>query len=105
VFTAEFNSPVDEFVEELRVRLAVEVDQIWGRCIGSPGREPDVAFHSYFRTNTVPVLQRFAAYDATVEEVLNAVDIRLQHIELAVQSQTMSPDQLLDEFRRRFPRP
>jgi hypothetical protein len=104
LFTSTANSPVDEQLEELRLRLGPEADAVWGHCVGYPGHHRRVAFHRYLRHNSLPVPQQFAAYDATVPEVCAALDLRDRHISFAREAQGMDDVGLQQAFLRRFPR-
>jgi hypothetical protein len=104
LFSSTSNSPAAEHLEELRLRLGPEVDAVWGHCVGYPGHHRRVAFHRYLRHNSLPIHQRFAAYDAAVPELRAALDLRDRHIAFAHDVQGMDEEQLHQDFLRRFPR-
>jgi len=104
LFTSTAHSPIDEQIEELRLRLGPEADAVWGHCVGYPGHHRRVAFHHYLRHNSLPVPQQFDAYDATVPEVRAALKLRERHIAFADAVQKMDDAQLQLAFLRRFPR-
>jgi hypothetical protein len=104
LFTCTANSSIDDQMEELRLRLGPEVDAVWGHCVGYPGHHRRVAFHRYLRHNSLPALQRFAAYDASVPEIRAALKLRDRHIAFARESQGLDDADLQQAFRRRFPR-
>jgi hypothetical protein len=104
LFTCTANSAIDDQMEELRLRLGPEVDAVWEHCVGYPGHQRRVAFHRYLRHNSLPALQQFAAYDASVPEVRAALDLRDRHIAFARMSQGLDDVALQQAFRRHFPR-
>jgi hypothetical protein len=102
LFTATFNGSVTAFVEELRSTIGPVTDEVWGHCVGYPGRADAVAFHRYFQHNTVPVHLWFSAYDASVEEILTALELRQRHIDFALEHGRKPDEELAKEFKREF---
>jgi hypothetical protein len=102
LFTSTFNGKVGSYLEELRVRLGAQADQVWGHCVGYPGHHDPVRFRRYLRHNSVPVHLWYAAYQATVPEVRTALDLRDRHIAFAQQAQGMCDKQLLQAYVAHF---
>jgi hypothetical protein len=102
MFTSTFDGTVREYVEELRIRLGVEADGVWGHCIKYPGRRRQGPFRRYLLHNRVPVHLSYAAYDATVAEVRAATDLRNRHVALARRVQGMDDLELQKAFRAEF---
>jgi hypothetical protein len=86
LFTATFDGPVDDFIDELRVRVGDVADAVWGHCVGYPGHRERARFRGYLNHNTLPIHRDFAAYDATVTEVRRALRLRERHIGFATRS-------------------
>jgi len=102
LFTATFNGSVAGFVEELRSTIGSVADEVWGHCVGYPGRADAAAFRRYFQHNTVPVHLWFSAYDATVEEILTALQLRQRHIQFTLEHGRKPDEELAKEFKREF---
>jgi hypothetical protein len=101
--TAVSNSPVDDFVEELRARCGSEVDSVWTHCVAYPGSRQAPAFRRYLQHNRITTPQRFAAYDATVPQVRDALSLGVRHRALALRTQLVDdPQTLLQAFRGEF---
>ena len=87
------------FFEELRTLGGDSVDTIWFHCVGYPGRDDARAFGRYLTRNLVPAQQTYAAYDATVPEILEALALRTEHACFAVGAQELDS---VDELQARF---
>ncbi|HEX2074273.1 MAG TPA: hypothetical protein VHF92_10845 [Geodermatophilus sp.] len=102
LFTSTANSPAERHVEDLRTRLRGDADAVWGHCVGYPGHERRADFCRYLLHNRLPTHRWFAAYDATVQEVREALALRRRHADLAARTQTADDRELqrafLDEF-------
>ena len=69
-------------------QLVPECDEWWGRCAGYPGRDDRGAFKAYVRSiQAQPGLFQSAMPDATVREVREALELREQVIDFAVEAQ------------------
>jgi hypothetical protein len=86
LFTATFDGPVDDFIDELRVRIGDVADAVWEHCVGYPGHLERDRFRRYLNHNTLPIHRDFAAYYATVAEVRRALRLRERHIGFATRS-------------------
>ena len=102
LFTSTANRRPEDHVDDLRTGLARHADAVWGHCIGYPGRDRPAAFASYLLRNQLPVHRWFAAYDATVEEIREALDLRRRHAQLAKQVQKLDDLGLQEAFRAEF---
>jgi hypothetical protein len=102
LFTSTANSPAERHVEDLRTGLRGDADAVWGHCIGYPGHERRAEFCRYLLHNRLPVHRWFAAYDATVREIQDALALRRRHANLAMRTQMAHDLELqkafLDEF-------
>jgi hypothetical protein len=104
--SAVSNSPVTHFVEELRCSCGVAVDSVWTHCVAYPGSRQPAAFHRYLQHNRVATPQTFAAYDATVPQVDQALALAEQHRGLAMRNQLVDdPEELLRSFLDEFAPP
>lgn len=102
LFTAVANCPVEDFLEELRSRSGPEVDAVWEHCVGYPGHRNARLFHSYMKHNLIEAEQSFSAYDATVPEVREGLELRRRHLAFAMQTQGRRDADLRSEFLRFF---
>ena len=83
--------------------LVPECDEWWGRCVGYPGRADAGAFRGWVRSiQARPGLFRSAMPNATVAEVHEALALREQVIDFAVDAQGMDAETLRARFRGTF---
>ena len=101
-FTAVSNLPEEAFFEELHERCAASVDGIWEHCVGYPETGNKRRFLRYMTHNVVSTQQTFAAFDATVAEVREALLLRRRHVAFALEAQQKTDAGLLEAFRERF---
>ena len=102
LFTSTANRPAEEHVENLRTGLGSDADAVWGRCVGYPGHDRPDEFRRYLLRNRLPVHRWFAAYDATVQEVGDALDLRRRHTDFAMQVQGFDDLDLQKAFLAEF---
>jgi hypothetical protein len=102
LFTSTANRPPEQHVEDLRTGLRGHADAVWGHCVGYPGHERSADFCRYLLRNRLPVHRWFAAYDATVQQVREALDLRLRHAEFAVRTQMTDDLDLQKAFLAEF---
>ena len=102
LFTSTANRPPEQHVEDLRTGLRGDADAVWGHCVGYPGHQRAADFCRYLLHNRLPVHRWFAAYDATVREVGDALDLRRRHAEFAAQTQTLDDLDLHKAFLAEF---
>ncbi len=102
LFTSTANRRPEEHVEDLRTGLGSDADAVWGHCVGYPGHDRPAEFRRYLLHNRLPVHRWFAAYDATVGEVGDALDLRRRHARFAMQVQQLDDLGLQEAFRTEF---
>jgi hypothetical protein len=103
LLSATFDGSLDDFLAELTTQLPDETEAIYRCCIGAPEPARGAPLHAYLRHNQVETGLFFSAYpDATVETVMQALNMRQQVINFGVAAQGMSPEDLLNAFRREF---
>ncbi len=102
LLTADANSPVEDFLEELRTSSGPAVDAVWDHCVRYPGHGDPKRFHRYMGRNLVEPEQTFSAYDATVPEVRAALALRRQHLAFAIDTQGRRDTDLRAEFLTHF---
>lgn len=102
LLTAVANSPVEDFLEELRTSSGPAVDAVWDHCVRYPGHHNAKLFHRYMRRNLVEAEQTFSAYDATVPQVRQALTLRKQHLAFAIATQGKRDTDLRAQFLTHF---
>ena len=102
LFTSTANRLPEQHVEDLRTGLRGDADAAWGHCIGYPGHQQPAGFRRYLLHNRLPTHRWFAAYDATVQEVGAALDLRRRHARFAMQVQQLDDLGLQEAFRTEF---
>jgi len=101
-FSANFDGPLDRYLELMRSRIPEDVDHVWRHCVGFPGTGDAAAFRDYFKRCQVGNAIFFADYpDATVQDVLRALDLQRAFIDFVADHRQASPAELrraFDEF-------
>jgi hypothetical protein len=83
-------------LEQLRIHMTDEADEIWGFCIGYPGREDAGAFVQYFQHNQIRTNRFFCGYpDATLEDVKSALAVHAHLVDFAFEHQSEHDDDKL----------
>jgi hypothetical protein len=83
-------------LEQLRIHITDEADEIWGLCIGYPGRQHAAAFVQYFQHNQIRTNRFFCGYpDATLEDIKAALDVQARLVDFAYQHQSDHHDDKL----------
>ena len=102
VFTSTIDGHLDPYLDELAAKVP-EADEWWGRCVGYPGRSDRAAFRAFVRARQAPAgLFQSAMPRATVTEVREALALREQVIDFAVQAQGLDAAALQERFRASF---
>lgn len=102
VFTSTIDGDLDPYLDRLAT-LVPECDEWWGHCAGYPGRDDRSAFRSWIRSiQARPGLFRSAMPDAKVGEVREALALREQVLDFAVEAQGLDAETLLQRFRATF---
>ena len=92
LFTSNFDGGLDSYLGALVDALEPEAEEIWGRCIGCPRPAAGAALKAYLGRNQLQSGVVFAAYgDATVQQVLGALDKRERLTAFAIRAQDMDP--------------
>ena len=102
LFTSTANRPAEDHVEDLRTGLRCHADAVWGHCVGYPGHDRAAEFRRYLLHNRLPVHRWSPAYDATVQEVRDALVLRRRHAELAMRMQRADDLELQKAFLAEF---
>jgi hypothetical protein len=103
IFTSNFDGPLEPYLDELCVKLAVQAREIWGRCIGCPPDATGPQLKAYLLHNQIDTGFFVAAYPhATVPQVKAALAAREQLIAFAVRTQGMGADDLWRAFGDEF---
>jgi hypothetical protein len=101
-----FSATVDDeeaFLDGLRTALGAVPDDVWGCCVGYPGRQHRTQFRRWLATHRLPVHRSFAAYeDAPVERVRAALDLRAAHIAFAARIRELEPGAWQGAFLEHF---
>ncbi|MGI8806491.1 MAG: hypothetical protein ACR2KK_01295 [Acidimicrobiales bacterium] len=86
-----------QYLDDLCDLMGDEADRIWGSCAGYRGRHD---LKRYLLHNQIDTALVFAAYgDATVQEVLAALELRKQLREFVLAHETSDEISLLDEWQ------
>jgi hypothetical protein len=104
LFTSTANCPPEQHVEDLRTGLRCHADAVWGHCVGYPGHDRAADFRRYLLHNRLPIDRWSPAYDATVQEVHDALALRRRHVDLAVRTQGDDDLGLREAFLEEFGR-
>jgi hypothetical protein len=103
VFTSNFDGARDSYLDELCDALAVEAEEIWGRCVGCPKPASGAELKRYLLHNQLDTGFFVAAYgNANVQKVQAAVAQRARLIEFAIATQGAAPEDLQARFAEQF---
>jgi hypothetical protein len=100
-----FSATVDDdeaFLEDLRLGLGTVADDLWGCCVDYPGRLHRAQFRRWLADHRLPVHRPYAAYDAPVEQVRAALDLRARHIAFAASIRELEPGAWQGAFLEHF---
>jgi hypothetical protein len=99
-FSAEFDLPVDGYLEALCALLPPEVDEIFELCGGYPGAASPPRFKRWLLDHRVPAGFSIQGNPgATAGEVVESLALRDRIIEFAVRTQGLEPEALLEAWR------
>lgn len=100
--SANFDGDLDSYLELLRTEIPEEVDGIWKHCVNFPGTHDAARFRDYFKQCQIDNAIFFSDYpEATVPDVLRALDVQRAFIDFVVSNQQAAPADLkraFDEF-------
>src|ERR1700754_61685 len=101
VFTSTFDGDLDPYLEALA--LLPDIDEWWGRCAGYPGRTDLRAFRAYIKALRVRTsLLQPAIPNAMVPEIREALALREQIVDFAVEAQGLDAAALQARFQSTF---
>jgi hypothetical protein len=99
LFSATHDKSDDDYLQQIAAHMADEADEIWGQCEGYPGAADRGAFVDYLKRHRVRTNLFVSAYPrATLDEVLEGLDLRRRLGDFAPRAQSMDPEQLRAEF-------
>jgi hypothetical protein len=85
-------------LDALHSKIGDEADDIWGFCIGYPGRDDAAAFVRYFQRNQIRTNRFFCGYpDATLEDLRAALDVQARFVDFAYDHQSADDDVWLQQ--------
>jgi len=103
LFTSNFDGPLEPYLDALCGSMADAADAIWGHCLGWPGSADPKRAKDYLRRNRVATSLFVAGYpQATLTEVLAALELRERVTGFAIRAQGLDADALGREWRREF---
>jgi hypothetical protein len=101
IFTSNFDGDLDSYLDELCEKLALEAQEIWGRCVGCPENAKGAALKAYLKHNQIDTGISFAAYgQAPIGTIKRCLRQRERMIDFARSSQGLEPEALQQAFLR-----
>jgi hypothetical protein len=101
LFTSDFNGDLDSYLRALVAQAPEVVQGIWGQCYGFPGTDDPARFAAYIRRCQITTTLYFADQaDATVDQVLRALDVQARTIRFIEQTQGLAAAPLQEAFRK-----
>jgi hypothetical protein len=102
LFTASLTVPrggayrfPQDFIGDIHTTMGDVVDEVWGHCMGYPGRQGRDDFTDYFMTSRVRTgIHHFGYRGATVDEVRRALTLRSRFADFALRHQGESGEAL-----------
>lgn len=95
LFSAEFDGPLDGYLEALSTALPDGADSVFRHCVGYPGVRNPPAFKKWVERHCVP--SGFSVQGnpgATVREVRESVELRRRLVDFAVETRKLRPAEL-----------
>ena len=101
LFESNFNGGWGEYIDAFAYVIPERMAGVWGTSWGWPGARPAGPFKGYIRRNEHDAAHFYAAYpEATVTEILAALDLRERFDAFAAGAEAMTPA----EFAAAWPR-
>ena len=101
--TPRVADPQEDGLDELCARLPDELDALYRHCVGYPGVRDRRAFAAWLRRGQVAPSFYFGAYaDASLGQVLTALDLRERLRAFALATQGLDAAALQAAYRRTF---
>ena len=98
-FSAEFDIPVDAYLEALCTLLPDDADAVFGMCVSYPGANAPPAFADWVLRHRIPAgFSIHANPQASVRQVVDSLRLREQIIGFAVQTRRLPPTALRDAW-------
>jgi hypothetical protein len=92
LFESNFNGTWTEYIDAFAYVIPERMAGVWWTSWGWPGARPAGPFKAYIRRNEVPAEHFYAAYpEATVTEVLKALELRARYDAFAARARTLTP--------------
>ena len=92
LFESNFNGDWAAYIDAFAYVIPERMAGVWATSWGWPGARPAGPFKAYIRRNELVASHYFAAYpDATVTEVLAALELRDAYDAFAAESASMTP--------------
>ncbi len=103
LFTSNFDGPLDAYLDLLGTEIPHVVNAIWSHCVNFPGAGVgnNQPFREYMKRCQLTTTFFFADYpDATVAQVLRALDTQRKFIEFMERTQGIPAAELQREFKQ-----
>jgi hypothetical protein len=92
-FESNFNGSFDEYIDVFSYVVDRHMKRIWSSAKGFPGPQPSTVFKEYIRRHDFQASHYYCAYgDATVTEVVRALQLRDRLAKLVRHIDTAEPD-------------
>lgn len=100
VLAAELDGNTDDFLDCLYRVDSSFVKNLWGRCIGYPPYDGPVFLRRYIARCTLHGELPYAAFDASVRQILQAVALKERLANFVASTQGLAPKELQHEWER-----
>ena len=103
LFTSNFDGPLEPYLEALCEKLGETADVVWGHCRGWHGNGDQAGAKEYLRRNRIATSLFVSGYpQATLGEVLTALELRERVTAFAIQAQGLGSEALARAWQREF---
>jgi hypothetical protein len=103
LFTSHYDGALDAYLDELCALLPAELDAIYRHCVGYPGVRDRQAFTAWLRRDQLDPTFYFSAYaQASLTQVLTALELRERLRAFALETQGLDAVALKEAYRRAF---
>jgi hypothetical protein len=101
LFYSAFDGSWLAYLQDFAGVVALEINLLWSNCTGYPGTSNLDKFDDYLEDNAIPTDWQYSAYpEATVNEVLQALDLRDRFKLFAEVAKGLDPVAFKDAYER-----
>jgi hypothetical protein len=99
IFSSNFYGDAEAYFADMAAKIPDTVTDIWSHCVGFPGVRDSKAFGEYMKKCQIETTFFFAAVnDKTVDQMLHALQVKVEFAAFVEENQGKSPAELQAAF-------